>query len=158
MKKLILICGILTVCFSCSNSSTNSDVNDTTVYEEIKIIDYSADTSKKTLCDRIKEDVAAKRHTVIMFTATWCGPCKAFKKTLRDKLMQKTFANTTLIMVDIDDDNAGEGIGLQNGVTAVPTFLKVNEKCDVLKKITSAAWEEDDAESIAPVMKEFIEK
>jgi thiol-disulfide isomerase/thioredoxin len=155
MKNLILMTCVLILCFSCGNTDPGAG-DASSAFPSIKIIDYSADTSKKTLCDRIKEDVAAKRHTVIMFTATWCGPCRAFKKTLNDELMKKTFAETTLILVDIDADNAGEGIGLQNGVTAVPTFLKVNAKCEVLKKITSAAWDEDDAGNIAPVMKKFI--
>tara|TARA_B110000046_G_C13012953_1_gene407484 strand:+ start:165 stop:578 length:414 start_codon:yes stop_codon:yes gene_type:complete len=65
---------------------------------------------------------------VVMFTADWCGPCKAIKPYLESKVAT---CGVTLMKVDVDDDDNHE-LMRQYSVEGVPAifFLVEGETID----------------------------
>ena len=60
-------------------------------------------------------------HYVVMFTASWCGPCQKWK---REELPKLTAAGIRVEMIDIDRNKA---TAKQFGVTTVPAFQIATE-------------------------------
>ena len=60
-------------------------------------------------------------HYVVMFTASWCGPCQKWK---REELPKLTAAGVRVEMIDIDRNKA---TARQFGVTTVPAFQVATE-------------------------------
>ena len=107
---------------------------------------------KKILLENSKKD----KVSILYFYANWCGPCKAYKKSLSSELVQNTLKNAVLIKINIDEDH--QSLVNKYAITKVPTFIKVNKSGGILAKITSAQWKEDIPENIAPVMDSLITK
>lgn len=125
--------------------------------ESIQKIDYYADAKNSgKLLNIIKAELLKKRKPVVYFYATWCGPCKQFKSSLSDPLMINVMNGTTLIMIDADIDADKEKIGTKYHVSVYPTYLRLNEKGDLLKKTDGGAWDENIPKNMAPVLKEFL--
>lgn len=123
----------------------------------IKTIDYYGDAKHSgKLVSLIQAELNAKRKPVLFFTATWCAPCKKFKSSLIDSLMQDALRDVTFIMIDADLDAAQEHITKKYSVSAFPTFIKVDASGTSLKKIDGGAWDEDVPANMAPVMKKFV--
>ncbi len=62
--------------------------------------------------------IAAPELTVVDFSATWCGPCKAiapYVSSLADE-----YTDVNFVKVDIDQL---EGVAAAYGVRGVPTFV-----------------------------------
>ena len=64
-------------------------------------------------------------YTVIDFTASWCGPCKAVTPVYAN-LSKKHGIPSTLAFVKVDVDEA-QAIAAQYGVSAMPTFMFFKE-------------------------------
>lgn len=64
---------------------------------------------------------------LLIFSASWCGPCKALKKTLADIHIE---ADVT--MYDVDEK---PNLALHYGVRSVPTLLIVEDEV-VIKRTT----------------------
>ncbi|KAJ3249077.1 Thioredoxin domain-containing protein 2 [Chytriomyces hyalinus] len=62
--------------------------------------------------------INGSKLTVVDFTATWCGPCKAVAP--RFEALAGKFPNCNFIKVDVDDQKA---ISTAHGVRAMPTFM-----------------------------------
>ena len=71
--------------------------------------------------------------SVIYFTASWCKPCKQINKLF----LREEFPANWLIC-DIDKNEYSPGYC---GVSAIPTFLLINNK-KIIGKITSSNTEE----------------
>lgn len=163
MKKILLPAFIalfvLTQCNSSSNDKHNSDslppnANTEAQKEVIRKIDYYG--QKKTLKEVIATEFAANRVPIVYFWADWCGPCKEFKSSLSDPLMQDALNNVTLIMIDLDVDNEKEKHSENFGVSGIPAFVKVDQNGAFIDIVDGGAWEANIPANMAPVLKEFI--
>jgi len=73
-----------------------------------------------------------KKITIIDFTATWCGPCKAIKPVFEKLAAQYTDLN----FVKVDIDEAGE-VAAEFSISSVPTFVFLEGK-DVKTRFSGA--------------------
>lgn len=141
--------------FSCGGEEAAESGSGT--FPEVRKIDFYEDSATgRTLTMLLKDEISAGRKPVVMFTASWCGPCKAFKKTLHSNLVRAAFDNATLIMVDIDVDAEKDQHSFQYGVSEVPTFIRMDAEGNQLKRITSAEWGRAEPSRVAAVIKAFL--
>ena len=67
-----------------------------------------------------------ERPLVIMASASWCGPCKSFKKyVLPNERVQRALGGVRFVILDSERD---KGSLAQLGVRSYPTFLVVNRE------------------------------
>ena len=158
MKKLLSTFKplLLLIVFFISNCSNNSsDKSDTIKDEAIKKIVYYEEHPSDWM-EIVKKEINAKRKPVLFFTATWCGPCQEFKHSLGDPLMIDALKDITLIIIDVDIDADKEKISEKYEVGSYPTFIRVDEKGEVIKQTDGGAWQENIPQNMAPVLKSFM--
>ena len=81
-----------------------------------------------------------KRSLVVMFTASWCGPCKMIKPMMERVSKEKAYKDYTFVMLDIDQgDNMT--ISDQMRVDAVPTIFYV--RSGVIERTTDGVISEE---------------
>lgn len=62
-------------------------------------------------------------HVFVIFSATWCGPCKNLKKMIQDEY--KTYPHP-IVMVDVDEFE-----DLADGVEGLPTIVGFHKNKEV---------------------------
>ena len=70
--------------------------------------------------------------SVIQFSASWCGPCKALKPVM-DKLSDEYKEKANFYITDIED--AGINTGSMAGIRGVPTVIKYKKGQEVSRKV-----------------------
>ncbi|MGB0869212.1 MAG: thioredoxin family protein [Flavobacteriales bacterium] len=143
--KFLYLFVILLFC-SCKKIKTKSSFENKVELYEIK--------KDITINESIRKILSQNKVPILYFHADWCKPCLGFKKSLDDIRMIKAFDKALLLGVNLDSDP--QQLAIQYSVSAVPTFIKLDSNTNVLAKITSAEWEEDIAENIAPIMDKLI--
>jgi thioredoxin 1 len=161
MKKILLpalaALLIFTQCGSSSGSKPGDSANPKSAdapKEAIKKLDFHA--QDKTLKEVIAAEFAAGRTPIVYFWADWCGPCKEFKSSLSDPLMQDALNNVTLIMIDTDVDDQKDKHGSEFGVSGIPAFVKVDKEGSFVDLVDGGAWDANIPANMAPVLKGFI--
>ena len=72
---------------------------------------------------------------ITVYSATWCGPCKMLKPTLKE-LQEEGYS---IDIVDIDNDQFE---AQAKGVTGVPTFILYEDGVEVGRASGTASKEE----------------
>jgi Thioredoxin domain-containing protein len=70
--------------------------------------------------------------SVIQFSASWCGPCKALKPVM-DKLSDEYKDKANFYITDIED--AGINTGSAAGIRGVPTVIIYKKGQEVSRKV-----------------------
>lgn len=157
--KITLFSFLLSIVFfSCSSPSETINIP-SNPHSTVNEIDYYADTTPSRKWEKVvNKEIEEGRKPVAFFTASWCGPCKGFKALLAQNTsyMTEVLRGSTLIIIDIDEDAEKDFVSANYDVNAVPTFIKLGKDGKQLKRITSAEWEENTAEHVAPVFKDFL--
>jgi thiol-disulfide isomerase/thioredoxin len=93
---------------------------------------------------------------VVEFDASWCPPCQAIDKSLKEKneLMLKAYDGVYIIKLDVDEWGWGvDGFKVE----AIPIYFKLDSKGQATGEvIDGGAWNEDIPANIAPVMDRFF--
>ena len=84
--------------------------------------------------------------SVIQFSASWCGPCKALKPVM-DKLSDEYKDKANFYITDIED--AGINTGSAAGIRGVPTVIIYKRGQEVSRKVGGVPESH---------MKEFLEE
>ncbi|HCS52934.1 thioredoxin domain-containing protein [Rubinisphaera sp.] len=81
-----------------------------------------------------KQAVAESKPMLIMFTASWCGPCKKMKSSTlsNSKIEQEIEANFIPVMIDTDDNPS---VTRKFGVNAMPTIAVVDPTTEESEKV-----------------------
>ena len=152
MNHSILLLLLLFISTSCVHHSTTKNTRNSASFKKhVQLHEVYAETSLSKLIERSQDH---GKTPILYFYADWCPPCKGFKKSLSDERVVKEFDNALLLGVDIDADP--HDLSSVYSVHVVPTYIKLGIDSTIVARITSAEWEEDIAENIAPVMKKLI--
>ncbi len=88
------------------------------------------------------------------FSATWCGPCNAFKSHLDDPRMQQALEGTYIVVADFD--HFGDDAEAMD-VRAIPAWLALDaDGKPTGRRIDGGAWKEDVPENMAPPLGAFF--
>ncbi|HBN79320.1 MAG TPA: hypothetical protein DD473_26575 [Planctomycetaceae bacterium] len=81
-----------------------------------------------------KQAVVESKPLLIMFTASWCGPCKRMKSSTlsNSKIEHEIEANFIPVMIDTDDN---PGVTRKFGVSAMPTIAVVDPTTEKSEKV-----------------------
>jgi len=87
----------------------------------VEILDTTSEDDAKKLFGEIKKHVSNKGKSILFLTASWCGPCKAFKPTIVE--FKNKMKKTTGLVAHVDvkyHDNLKEIINVDiNGYPTV---------------------------------------
>jgi thioredoxin 1 len=111
--------------------------------------EYKERGSPQAFAAFVRSAAVGQRVPVVYFYADWCGPCRRFRAALPNEQVDEALKHAVLIKVNIDSCQA---LAAHYGVTAVPTFVKMDAQGRAVAAITSDAWDEDVPAKIAPVM------
>lgn len=96
---------------------------------------------------------------VVEFDATWCPPCQAIDKAIKqnNQLMLDAYARTYIIKLDVDEWGWGDRAKHDFQFDGIPVYFKLDSEGEQTGEvIDGSAWGEDIPENIAPVMDEFF--
>jgi thiol-disulfide isomerase/thioredoxin len=111
------------------------------------------------LADESEKAAALGQRPVVEFDATWCPPCQAIDKAIREEneLMLKAYAGTYIIKLDVDEWGWNNGKVKDFRFDGIPVYFKLDSEGNQTGEvIDGGAWGEDIPENIAPVMKKFF--
>ncbi len=111
------------------------------------------------LAEEARKAVGLGQTPVVEFDATWCPPCQAIDKAIREenKLMMNAYAGTYIIKLDVDEWGWDNGRVEMFQFEAIPVYFKLDDAgSQTGEVIDGGAWGEDIPENIAPVMDEFF--
>lgn len=113
----------------------------------------------RTLRAQLKEaDQRAKKSekTMLVFLTTKkCGPCREFEAGLVDPRMQKAFAKTLLVKVDVEEFRT-ELENFRMDIDTVPWFFRLDDRLRAVDAISAAEWEDNVPGAMAPVFEAFF--
>lgn len=151
IKYLLILYALMLTC--CGRTEHQQTDKHTTAAPDPVTVVYSF-ANENALADVLKKCKEQSKTPVLYFYADWCSPCIAFRQSLADEAMKSVFKQAMLIGINIDNDT--QRLTGRYAVTAVPTFIKIDTGATAIAQITSAAWGDDTAPNIAPVMDKFL--
>ena len=111
------------------------------------------------LAEEAQKAAALGRMPVVEFDATWCPPCQAIDKAIKEEneLMLNAYANTYIIRLDVDEWGWGGSHLHDFEFDGIPVFFKLDSNGNRTGEVVDGgAWGEDIPENIAPVMDLFF--
>lgn len=113
------------------------------------------------LASEAQKAAALGQMPVVEFDATWCPPCLAIDKAIKDKnkLMLSAYGGTYIIKLDVDEWGWADSKLHDFSFDGIPVYFKLDpEGNQTGEVIDGGAWGKDIPENIAPVMDNFFHK
>lgn len=73
------------------------------------------------------------------FSASWCGPCRAYKPTFEKVSKKDEFSDIVFEELDVDEN---EDLAVKYGVRGVPCTIFLNEKDEVIDRLVGLQTEQ----------------
>lgn len=85
---------------------------------------------------------------VLKFSASWCGPCRAYKPTFEKVSKMDEFSDIEFQELDVDEN---EDLAAEYGIRGVPATIFLNNKEEVVDRLTGLQTETALVEKIREV-------
>lgn len=85
---------------------------------------------------------------VLKFSASWCSPCRAYKPTFEKVSKMDEFSNIEFQELDVDEN---EDLAAEYGIRGVPATIFLNNKEEVVDRLTGLQTETALVEKIREV-------
>lgn len=85
---------------------------------------------------------------VLKFSASWCSPCRAYKPTFEKVSKMDEFSNIEFQELDVDEN---EDLAAEYGIRGVPATIFLNNKGEVVDRLTGLQTETALVEKIREV-------
>lgn len=111
------------------------------------------------LAGEAQKAAALGQMPVVEFDATWCPPCIAIDKGLKEKnqLMLDAYAGTYIIKLDVDEWGWSDSSYHDFDFDGIPVYFKLDESGKPTGEVVDGnAWGENIPENMAPVMDKFF--
>lgn len=118
------------------------------------IVEYYNSKQNKTLTELVDLTYKKEKVPLIYFYADWCRPCRVFEKNLKHKLVKGALKNASLIKINVDLDE--QYLGEEFMIRYIPTFIKVNNKGEVIANIDASKWSKETPKHAAAVLEKLI--
>lgn len=99
----------------------------------------------------------ASRQAVVWLVMPDCAPCDGVSNALTDPIMQRALSHVLLIRLNVQQF-AAELQQLRIPTSQLPGFVLLSKSGIVIDFVHSGEWDEDSAESIAPVLENFVQR
>ena len=86
---------------------------------------------------------------VLKFSASWCGPCRAYKPTFDKVSKMDEFADIQFEDLDVDEN---EELAAKYGVRGVPATIFVNNKDEMVDRLAGLQTEQALVDKIRSLM------
>lgn len=73
----------------------------------------------------LQERLNKNKNVFVMFTATWCAPCKTIKPAFIQYSDDSNYKHIEFVLVDIDE---AEEMCIEYNIRSVPTFIMFVDK------------------------------
>ncbi len=75
----------------------------------------------------------SKKRVLLLFTATWCQPCKQLKKTLAHLLDNNPGIKKNILINELDiEEQSSQHLLIKHKITSVPTLILLDEQDKVI--------------------------
>lgn len=85
---------------------------------------------------------------VLKFSASWCSPCRAYKPTFEKVSKMDEFSDIEFQELDVDEN---EDLAAEYGIRGVPATIFLNNKEEVVDRLTGLQTETALVEKIREV-------
>ena len=76
---------------------------------------------------------------VIKFSASWCGPCRAYKPTFEKVSKMDEFGDIEFQELDVDEN---EDLAAEYGIRGVPATIFINNKGEMVDRLAGLQTED----------------
>lgn len=76
---------------------------------------------------------------VIKFSASWCGPCRAYRPTFEKVSKMDEFSDIEFKEYDVDEE---EDLAIKYGIRGVPATIFVNNKDEMIDRLAGLQTEQ----------------
>ena len=110
---------------------------------------------RSQMADEVKAAKAAGETVIVETTAAACTACLEIARAMRDPALQVVLAKVRLVRLDVREVGAElPAMGMKEAT--LPWFYLVDAHGDVRDAISADEWDDNDAESVAPVLDAFL--
>ena len=76
---------------------------------------------------------------VLKFSASWCGPCRAYKPTFDKVSKMDEFGDIEFQELDVDEN---EDLAVKYGIRGVPSTIFINNKGEMVDRLAGLQTED----------------
>jgi len=85
--------------------------------------------------EEFQAELKTHKKNIVMFTATWCGPCKIIKPAFSQYSENKKYESINFIQIDVDE---ADEICIKYKIRSMPTFVMFVNESEVCERVVGA--------------------